>query len=80
MANRGTIPRLLSHSCIRMQELIGKQFVLAQSPFRITDVRHISGACMVYAEPEDDKATGPVARRAFRFADIAHLVDASKPA
>ncbi len=63
-----------------MQELIGKQFILAQSPFRITDVRHISGAFMVYAEPQDDLAIGPVARRAFRFADIAHLVNAAKPA
>ncbi len=61
-----------------MQELIGKQFTLARSPFRITDVRHVSGAFMVYAEPQGDNAPKAVTRRAFRFADIEHLLSANK--
>ncbi len=61
-----------------MQELIGKQFTLARSPFRITDVRHVSGAFMVYAEPQDGGTAKSVARRAFRFADIEHLLTANK--
>jgi len=55
------------------QELIGKIFNLSQAPFRIVDVRNVGGAFMVYAEPQNAN-NGGVARRAFRFDDIAHLV------
>ena len=63
-----------------MQELIGKQFSLAQDQYLITDVRNIGGEFMVYAKASADSAVARISRRAFHYSDIAHLVLPNKTA
>ena len=63
-----------------MQELIGKQFSLERSLFRIVDVRNFSGNYMVYASQEKPDAAGDAPRKAFHFEDIAHLISPARSA
>lgn len=65
-----------------MNRLVGQVFSLAQGRYRIVDVQRLSGDAMVYAERLDGcmPADGPLApgrspRAAFRYADIAALLE-----
>lgn len=65
-----------------MKNLVGQVFSLAEGRYRIVDVRRLSGDALVYAERLDAAPHGrPAAamvtpRAAFRYGDIAALLDA----
>lgn len=67
-----------------MKNLVGRSFSLAEGRYRIVDVRRLSGDALVYAERVDVAIAGPVPpaplaahRTAFRYGDIAALLDAA---
>ena len=55
-----------------MQDLLGRIFSVGDGKYRVVDVRHLSGALMIYAELAADvvKVRGPK-RAAFHYGDIA---------
>lgn len=59
-----------------MRELVGHKFAIADVLFLIVDVQNVAGAVMVYAE-DQAKRQGPK-RAAFRYDDIADLIDVDK--
>jgi hypothetical protein len=71
-----------------MKNLVGRSFSLAESCYRIVDVRQVGVDALVYAEPvllaEPPSRQPPHAaqrvRAAFHYRDIAALLDAASEA
>ncbi len=62
-----------------MRELLGRTFSVAESEYRVVDVRQLSGEVMVYAEPtsEEGNTDRRPRRAAFHYGDIASRLEAS---
>ncbi|MEM9620382.1 MAG: hypothetical protein AAF993_01950 [Pseudomonadota bacterium] len=57
-----------------MKELLGRQFAVADTVYRVVDVRNVDGEAFVYAEVDAEHkpqqhSKGP-GRAAFRYGDI----------
>lgn len=72
-----------------MKNLVGQSFSIANGHYRIVDVQRLSGDALVYAERVECRNGPPLGeagvsqsrrRTAFRYGDIAALLEAAPPA